>query len=143
VPDSTHQVAQRAAPGCQVVSVDSDPVVVSLARARLPSTPHGSCEYVDADLRDTETILARAASTLDLARPVAVLLLAVLHFVGDADDPAAIVAALAGGIAPGSFIAVSDLTGDFAPEEVNAAVAAYNSLAVTLVQSPGNRPRLR
>ena len=128
-PDSTHQVAQQVDPACRIVYVDNDPVVLSHARALLNSTPPGSCGYVDADLRDTGTILTGAAGTLDLARPVAVLLLAVLNFLTDADDPAKVVAALAAGLAPGSFLALSHLTADLAPEQVTAAAQAYNTLA--------------
>ncbi len=73
--------------------------------------------------------MAQAAHTLDLAQPVAVMLLAILHFIPDSDDPAAIVAKLAGELAPGSFIAISHLTADFAPEQVTAAATAYNTLA--------------
>jgi S-adenosyl methyltransferase len=133
-PDNTHEVAQQVAADCQVAYVDYDRVVMTYARALLTSTAPGSCDYIEADLRDTATILSRAARTLDLARPVAVLVLAVLHFIGDSDDPAGIVAKLAGGLAPGSFVALSHLTGDFAPEQVTDAVTAYNtqvSAAVT------------
>ena len=115
-PGSTHEVAQAIAPQCRVVYVDNDLLVLSHARALLASTPEGACSYIDADLRDPETILAKAAQTLDLTRPAAVLLLAVLHFLPDSDDPAGIVAALAAGLAPGSFVAISHLTADFAPE---------------------------
>jgi hypothetical protein len=102
--------------------------VLSHARALLTSTPPGTCDHLDADVRDTTAILAGAARTLDLTRPVGVLLLAVLHFVPDADDPAALVAALAGGLVPGSFVAVSHLTADLAPAQVRAATGAYNAL---------------
>ena len=70
------------------------------------STRQGSCDHIEADLRDTPTVLAGAAETLDLTRPAAVLLLAVLHFISDTDDPAAIVAALARQLAPGSFVVI-------------------------------------
>ena len=127
-PDATHEVAQRAAPGCRVVYVDNDPVVLSHARALLTGTPPGSCDYLDSDLRDTAEILAYASRTLDLSRPVGLLLLAVMHFLPDGDDPAGVVAKLAGGLAPGSFIAVSHLTADLAPDQVDAATGAYNAL---------------
>jgi hypothetical protein len=112
-----------------VVYCDNDPVVLSHARALLTSTPQGACEVIDADLRDPETILAEAAKTLDFTQPAAILLLAVLHFISDADRPAQIVAALASALAPGSYVALSHLTGDLAPEQVAAAVTAYNNLA--------------
>jgi hypothetical protein len=127
-PGSTHEVAQAIAPQSRVVYVDNDPLVLSHARALLASAPRGACDYVDADLRDPQTILRQAARTLDVTRPVAVLLLAVAHFLTDADNPAGIVAALAGGLGAGSFIAISHLTADFAPDAVASGVAAYNAL---------------
>ena len=133
-PENTHEVAQAIAPDCRIVYVDNDPLVLVHARALLTSSPQGSCDYVEADLRDAPTILAGAAATLDLARPTAVLLLAVLHFITDTDAPAAIVAALARQLAPGSFVVISHLTGDFAPGPVLAGVKAYNTLVpATLV----------
>jgi S-adenosyl methyltransferase len=85
-------------------------------------------------VRDVPTVLTGAAGTLDLTRPAAVLLLAVLHFITDADDPAAIVAALARQLAPGSYVVISHLTSDFAPDPVLAGVKAYNTLVpATLV----------
>jgi SAM-dependent methyltransferase len=126
--DSTHYVAQAIAPQSKIVYVDNDALVLAHARALLTSLPEGCCEYVDADLRDPETIIREAALTLDLSQPAALILVAILHFLDDADDPAAIVASLAGALAPGSFVAISHLTADLAPEEVGAGVAAYNNL---------------
>jgi S-adenosyl methyltransferase len=128
-PGNTHEVAQQVAADCRVTYVDNDALVLTHARALLTSTPPGSCDYIEADLRDTATIVAQAARTLDLAQPVAVMLLAVLHFIPDSDDPAALVAKLTGQLVPGSFIAISHLTADFAPEQVTAAAAAYNDQA--------------
>jgi S-adenosyl methyltransferase len=127
-PDSTHEVAQAIAPQSKVVYVDNDPVVLAHARALLTSARRGACGYIEADLRDPGTILREAANTLDFTRPAAVLLLAVLHSVPDASDPADIVARLVTGLAPGSFVAISHLTGDFAPAQVASGVAAYNAL---------------
>ena len=126
-PDSPHQVAQRVDPSCRIVYVDNDPMVLTHARALLTSTPQGACGYVDADLHEPETIVAQAAQTVDFARPVAILLLAVLHFITDDAGPAEIVARLASALAPGSYLAISHLTGDFAPDQVAAATAAYNT----------------
>jgi hypothetical protein len=128
-PDSTHEVAQEVDPACRVTYVDNDPVVLTHARALLTCTAPGSCDYVDADVRDSAAVLAGAARTLDMTQPVAVLLLAILHFVPDADDPVAVVAKLAGGLAPDSFVALTHLTADFAPEQVTDAVAVYNTQA--------------
>src|SRR5205814_5551759 len=118
--NSTHQVAQAIAPDCRLVYVDNDPLVLVHARALLTSGPQGVCDYIEADMRNTPAVLAAAAQTLDLARPVAVLLLAVLHFLPDADDPAGVVAALARRLVPGSFVVISHLTADFAPGPVAA-----------------------
>jgi SAM-dependent methyltransferase len=131
--DNTHQIAQRIDPRARVVYVDSDPVVMAHARALLTSGPEGCCDHIHSDLRDTEYILHQATQTLDLDEPVGVLLLAVLHFVPDADDPAGVVDTLARALAPGSCVAISHLTGDFAPEAVGAAVHAYNQAVATPV----------
>jgi SAM-dependent methyltransferase len=127
-PGNSHEVAQAIAPESRVVYVDNDPLVLAHARALLTSSREGVCEVVDGDLRDPETIVKDAAQTLDFTRPVAVLLVAVAHFLDDADDPARVVATLASLLAPGSCVAISHLTSDFAPEQVGAGVAAYNAL---------------
>ena len=104
---NTHEVAQGAAPECRVVYVDNDPVVLSHARALLASGPEGATAYVDADLRDPETILAAAADVLDFSRPVAVMLVAIMQHISDQDDPYGIVARLAAGVPSGSYLALS------------------------------------
>jgi S-adenosyl methyltransferase len=75
--DNTHDVAQRAAPESKIVYVDYDPVVLTHAQALLTSSPEGQTDYIQADLRDTDTILKAAARTLDLTRPL-------LHWPGPA-----------------------------------------------------------
>jgi SAM-dependent methyltransferase len=125
-PGSTHELAQQIAPGCKVAYVDNDPLVLVHARALLTSGPEGRCGYIDADLRDPAAVLAQASATLDFAQPVGVLLLAILHFLSAAENPAGVVAALARALAPGSYLAISHLTADFAPSQVGAAVEAYN-----------------
>jgi hypothetical protein len=119
-PGSTHEVAQAVAAESRIVYVDNDPLVLAYARALLTSTRQGVCDYVDADLRDPATIVAQAKTALDFSEPVAVLLLAVLHFIPDSDDPAGIVATLAQQLAPGSYLVISHLTADFAPGPVTA-----------------------
>ena len=134
-PNSTHEVAQAAAPESRVVYVDNDPLVLVHARALLTSSRQGKCDYLNADLRDTHAVLAGASRTLDFTRPAAVLLLAVLHFIADAEDPAGVVATLARELAQGSYLVISHLTDDFAPGPVAAGVAAYNSLIPTALTS--------
>jgi hypothetical protein len=131
-PGCTHLVAQAIAPDSRIVYVDHDPLVLAHARALLTGgTREGAVACVDADVRDPAAVLAGAARTLDLSRPVAVLLLAVLHSVSDAGDPAGIVAGLARGLPPGSYLAISHLTADFAPRQVGAAVDAWNAVMPT------------
>ena len=93
----------REAPECRVVYVDNDPVVLSHAQALLASGPAGVTAYVDADLRDPETILAAAGEVLDFSRPVAVMLVAILQHISDQDDPYAIVARLVAAVPSGSW----------------------------------------
>ncbi len=102
---NTHEVAQAIAPDSRVVYVDYDPVVLAHARALLNSSEAGATEYIDADLRDTGTILSRAADLLDFTKPVAVTLLSILHAIPDADDPHAIVATLLDAVPSGSYLA--------------------------------------
>jgi hypothetical protein len=109
---NTHEVAQRVAPDSRIVYVDNDPIVLSHARALLRSTPEGACAYIDADLRDPEKILATARETLDFARPVAVMLVAVLQLIDDGDDPAGIVGQLMARCVPGSFLTISHPASD-------------------------------
>lgn len=81
--DNTHQVAQSVAPDARIVYVDNDPVVLAHAHALLTSTPEGRTAYLDADLYDPEAVLEAAAGTLDLSRPVALMILNTLGHVGD------------------------------------------------------------
>jgi len=109
---NTHEVAQRAAPDSRVVYVDNDPIVLTHARALLTSDPAGATDYIDADLRNTGTILAQAARMLDFSRPVAVMLVGILQCIPDEDDPPGIVAALMDAVPPGSYLAVSHPAAD-------------------------------
>jgi hypothetical protein len=109
---NTHEVAQRAAPDSHVVYVDNDPIVLAHARALLTSDPAGATDYIDADLRNTGTILAQAARMLDFGRPVAVMLVGILQCIPDEDDPPGIVAALMDAVPPGSYLAVSHPAAD-------------------------------
>jgi len=110
--NNTHQVAQSIAPASRVVYVDNDPLVLVHARALLTSTPEGKCDYLDADLRDTGKILEAARRTLDFSKPVAVMLIAVLHLISDADDPAGVIAQLMEAVPAGSTLAISHVPND-------------------------------
>ncbi|HTV99286.1 MAG TPA: SAM-dependent methyltransferase [Streptosporangiaceae bacterium] len=114
---NTHHVAQAAAPESRVVYVDYDPIVLAHARALLTSSEAGATEYIDADLRDTDTILLRAGRLLDFTQPVAVTMLFILHAIADEDDPHAIVATVLDALPPGSYLALSHLGSDIFDEE--------------------------
>ena len=112
-----HQVAQQIGPETRVVYVDYDPVVLAHARALLTSGEAGATEYIDADLRDTGTILAQATQLLDFSQPVAVTLIAILHAIPDSDNPHAIVASLMDAVPSGSYLALSCLGPEFLDPE--------------------------
>jgi hypothetical protein len=124
--DNTHEVAQQVAPGCRIVYVDNDPIVLSHARALLTSTAEGATAYVDADLRETPAVLEGAAATLDFGQPVAVMLLMILQYIPDAEDPWAIVARLLDAVPPGSYLVVSDTASDIEAEAVAESARRYN-----------------
>ncbi len=114
---STHEVAQAIAPESRVAYVDYDPVVLAHARALLTSHEAGATGYIDADLRDTGTVLAKASELLDFTRPVAVMMLAILHAIPDSDDPHAIVANVMAAVPSGSYLAISHLGSDLIARE--------------------------
>jgi hypothetical protein len=124
--NNTHEVAQRIAPESRITYVDNDPLVLVHARALLTSSPQGATAYVDADLRDPEKILADPGllDTIDLTRPVALMLVATLHFIDEADDPYGKVRRLAGALAPGSYLVISHATSDYLPPALVAEIAA-------------------
>jgi S-adenosyl methyltransferase len=117
---ATHEVAQSLVPESRVVYVDNDPMVLSHARALMKSAPGGAVGYVDADVRDSATIVAGARETLDLARPTAVLLLFTLAYVQDAAEAAAVVSSLMAAMPSGSYLAIYHLASDLDPALVEA-----------------------
>jgi len=104
--------------GLQIVYVDNDPLVLAHARALLTSTAEGATAYLDADLRDTGKILARAAATLDFSQPVAIMLIAILHYVEDPGQARQIVARLLDAVPSGSFLVITHAGIDLFPEEI-------------------------
>jgi hypothetical protein len=125
--NSTHEVAQAAAPAARVVYVDNDPMVLAHARALLTSTPRGATTYLDADLREPDKILAGAADLLEFRQPVAVLLIGILQLIPDADDPHAIVARLVEAVPSGSWLAVYHPASDIDRQQVAEAVRRVNA----------------
>ncbi|MEV4765782.1 SAM-dependent methyltransferase [Micromonospora chokoriensis] len=118
--DNTHEAAQSVAPEARVVYVDNDPMVLVHARALLTSDPSGATAYLDADLRDPEKILAdpQLHATLDLSQPVALVLIAVTHFLTDDDRPHEQVARLLDALPSGSWLALTHFTTDHVPVEI-------------------------
>ncbi|WP_017616556.1 SAM-dependent methyltransferase [Nocardiopsis salina] len=107
--DNTHEVAQSIAPESRVVYVDNDPLVLAHARALLVGTSEGATDYVHADVRDPDTILEHASRTLDLDRPVALMLMGILGHVPD-DEVLPIVRRLLDALPSGSYLASYDGT---------------------------------
>ena len=104
-------------------------MVLTHAQALLTSSPEGATDYLQADLRDTETILKGASRTLDLGRPVAVLLVAILHFIPDADDPYAVVTRLMDAVPSGSYLVMAHGASDIAPEAAAEMARRYNKMS--------------
>jgi hypothetical protein len=129
--ENTHEVAQWTAPESRIVYVDNDPVVVRHAEALLNSTPEGACAVVEADLRDPQVILAEAARTLDLRKPVALLLVQVLHFIPDSVDPYGIVARLMAALPSGSFLVMVHGASDLNREGTAEVARRYNDASST------------
>jgi S-adenosyl methyltransferase len=125
-PGNTHEVAQAHAKDSRVVYVDNDPIVLSHGRALLNSTPEGASGYIEADLRDYPKIFEHPDfdRILDLSQPVALLLVAVLHFLQDEEDPYAIVSGLVEALPAGSFLVISHGTADYASTETRARICA-------------------
>jgi len=121
------EVAQATAPACRVVYVDNDPIVLAHARVLLRGHPQGRTAYIEADLREPEKILAtpQVRGTLDLSQPVALMLVAILHFLPDEDNPATVVAALLDALPAGSYLVASHVTPEHDPAGVTGLVRAY------------------
>jgi len=124
--DSTHEIAQQIAPESRIVYVDNDPVVLVHAHALLRSTPQGATDYLDADLREPEAIVAGAAKTLDFTQPVAVMLLGIMGHITDDGQAQSIVRQLMDRMPPGSYLVLSDGTNVIHGPQGEAAQDDYN-----------------
>ncbi|MFD9838655.1 SAM-dependent methyltransferase [[Kitasatospora] papulosa] len=127
--DNTHEVAQHTAPDARVVYVDNDPIVLEHARSLLTSSPEGATEYVEADARDPELILRAAGRTLDLGRPVAVMMLGILNFVLDTAEARGIVTKLMDALPSGSHLVLTHPTTELGGEGNEAAMRFWNENA--------------
>jgi SAM-dependent methyltransferase len=128
-PGNTHEVAQAIIPSARVLYVDNDPVVLAHSQALLDGTRQGRTAYIHADLRVPDGILdhPQLVATLDLSRPVGLMIVAVLHFLTDEDRPYDAVARLVAALAPGSFLVLSHGTWDFMPPEMIEQIRALST----------------
>jgi SAM-dependent methyltransferase len=125
---NVHEIAQQAAPDSRVVYVDIDPVAVAHSRQILAGNERAT--VVQEDLRHPERILEHpeVRKLLDFSEPIALMIVAVTHFVAEADDPAALIARLRQALAPGSYLVLSQASGDgHTDEERAAATAVYRT----------------
>ncbi|MFF4713080.1 SAM-dependent methyltransferase [Streptomyces eurythermus] len=125
-----HQVVQAVNPQARVVYVDNDPIVLRHAEALLRSTPEGATKYIEADVREPEKIIGSAKEILDFEEPVALSLVALLHFVSDEYRPYELVNDLLAPLPSGSFLMLSHVTGDFDPAGWAKAVDIYRKSGV-------------
>ncbi|NED92689.1 SAM-dependent methyltransferase [Streptomyces sp. SID11233] len=131
-----HQIVQEINPAARVVYTDNDPIVLRHAEALLVSTPEGATDYLDADVREPERILRHARTLLDFERPVALSLIALMHFVPDEEDPYGITRTLLDALPVGSCLVLSHFTNEFLPPDEDK-TETYRSSGISL------RPRTR
>ncbi|KUO19116.1 SAM-dependent methyltransferase [Streptomyces dysideae] len=122
-----HEIAQSVAPAARVVYVDNDPLVLALSQGLVSSTPEGKTSYIEADMLDPAAVLDAPAfrETLDPGEPVALTVIAIVHFLLDEHDAVGIVRRLLDPLPVGSFLAMSIGTAEFAPEEVGRVAREY------------------
>ncbi|MEV7339794.1 SAM-dependent methyltransferase [Streptomyces sp. NPDC093544] len=127
-----HQIAQRVAPDARVVYCDNDPIVLAHAAALLRGTDAGVTEYVQADVRDPDMILEQARKVLDLTQPVALSLVALLHFIPDEDGAYELVDRLMAELPSGSYLMLSHASGEFDEEKAATAAELYRRRGLTM-----------
>jgi hypothetical protein len=132
--NAVHEVAQSLVPSSRVLYVDNDPLVLAHARALLTSSPEGRTAYIHADLREPEAILSNPATleVLDFSQPVALMLVAVLHFIQDEFKPAEIVETLLDALPPGSYLVASHGSAEHNVARLGAGERAYRGAGVSL-----------
>lgn len=132
---NVHEVAQHLAPDSRVLYVDHDPIVLSHAKALMTSTPEGRTEFILADIREPAAILAapQLAKALDLQKPVALMLVAILMYFHDEDGVYDWVSTLVDALPSGSYVTITHPTADFDPPAMGEAVAAAGQAGITLV----------
>ncbi|MFD0856973.1 SAM-dependent methyltransferase [Actinomadura adrarensis] len=129
-----HEVAQQVAPESRVVYVDNDPIVLVHAQALMAGGSEGKTAYIQADMREPETILSarELLDTLDMDRPIGLTLIAMVHFVEDDDEAYRVVERIVDALPSGSWFAASIATDDFAPEMLARVQEVYHAHGETL-----------
>ncbi|HEU5429060.1 MAG TPA: SAM-dependent methyltransferase [Actinocrinis sp.] len=142
-PGNTGDVARELVPDAHVVYVDNDPIVLVHASALLAGQDPQRTTVIQADLRDPGAILDHpaASAVLDFDKPIAILLVAVLHFVMEDEDPVGIVDRLKQVMVPGSYLVVSHGTSDIDPERAAEAVSTYNRGGARIIARTGAQIR--
>jgi hypothetical protein len=137
--NNVHEVAQSVAPDARVVYVDNDPIVLTHAKALLTGAPQGRTAFIQADLREPERILANPTTReiLEFDQPMALLLVAVLHFIPDNENPRTIVRTLVDALPSCSYMVASHVTPEHDPESVHGLEESYRT------RRPGRGSRLR
>jgi hypothetical protein len=131
---NVHEIAQAVDPSCRVVYVDHDPMVLAHARALLTSKPEGRTAYIQADMKSPLDILLSPAvrSVIDFGEPVALMLVAVLHFLEEEDKPETILSALLDALPSGSYLAASHITLEHDPVGVGGGQRAYHEAGLPM-----------
>lgn len=132
--DNTHEVAQRVNPACRIVYVDNDPLVLVHAQALLVGTQAGATDYIQADVRDPDTILTEAARTLDFTRPVALMLMGIMGLVADDSHARQVVNHLMQALPSGSYLALYD--GSTTDPAYVEAISRYNAASTAVPYTP-------
>jgi S-adenosyl methyltransferase len=141
--NNTHQVAQTIAPDCRVVYVDNDLLVLAHARALLTSTPEGVTDYINADLRDPDTILVEAARTLDFGQPIGLMLLGVVNHVMDSNEAYSVVNRLVAALPSGSYLALSHSTAEIHGEPMLEVMRQLNKRGGTPIRARTRQQLIR
>ncbi|MEV7342185.1 SAM-dependent methyltransferase [Streptomyces sp. NPDC093544] len=127
-----HQIVQQIAPAAKVVYTDNDPIVLRHAEALLISSSEGATDYIQADVRKPAAILERARAVLDFDRPIALSLIALMHFIPDEQDAHGIVRNLVATLPSGSHLVLSHAASDLYPELAAQVTAQYAKGGITL-----------
>jgi hypothetical protein len=127
-----HHIVQGIVPSARIVYADNDPIVLRHAEALLISTPEGGTDYIEADVREPGVILDHARKFLDFNRPIALSMIALMHFIGDDEDPYGLARTLIDALPPGSYFVLSHGTTDEHPHLVQSVKATYKKGEIPL-----------